>query len=183
MESRQVISKSTQTGGETRLNFDQYLEQLPASKQSTHRVLGTLIIAAIVLTLGVFVYSIYASFTWKTVGGSNVVLAWLYFFSAGALAAFVLGMETLILGSTIPPPFGSTQRDFEPGRKATLEGWSLVGYGVVVTALVIVGVTAVRSWEISVENMVTLIVGAFAILGLGSGALAILRRFQQSGKI
>ena len=48
--------------------------------------------------------------------------------------------------------------------------------GVIVTILYFVGVAAVRAGIFNVEDWVTLVVGFFAILGLGSAALAILRR-------
>jgi len=181
MESRQEISNTVQSGGEERLTFDEYLEQLPSSKQATHRWLGWLIIVVIVITVGVFAYAIYASFAWQTVGGEKVILAWLYFFLVGALAAFTLGLDTLFMGATIPLPFASSGQDFETGRKALTEGWSLVGYGVVVTALVALGVSAVRTGTFSVEDWVTVIVGGFVILGMGSGVLAIIRRFRRPG--
>ena len=66
-------SNTVQTGAEKRVPFDQYLERLPASKQSTHRWLGWLVIAATVLTLGVFIYAIYTSIIWKSAGGENVI--------------------------------------------------------------------------------------------------------------
>ena len=52
----------------------------------------------------------------------------------------------------------------------------LIGYGVVVTILYIVGVAAVQAGRFVVEDFVTLVVGFFVILGLGSAALAVLRR-------
>jgi hypothetical protein len=180
MESIQESSDTSQPGAEKRLTFDQHLQQLPASKQSIHRWLGWLVIVALVLTLGVFVYAIYTSITWKSAGGENVVVSWMYFFLAGAIAAFLLGLDTLLVGATIPPPFERSKYSFETGSKAVKEGWWMIGYGLVMSILVFVGVAAVRAGRFSVEDWITLVVGFFVILGIGSGVLAIFRKILQS---
>ena len=176
MESIQQTSPPVQPDVEERLTFDQYVEQLPTSKQTFHRVIVWLIGAAFLLTLGMFIYAIYASFAGKTVGESNVVLAWLYFFLAGAVAAFLFGLDTLILGATIPLPSEGSKYSYETDRSAARTGWGLIAYGVIVTILVIVGVVAVQAGVFGLENWITFIVGFFVILGLGSAVLAILRR-------
>ena len=176
MESIQQTSPPVETGAEKRLTFDEYIGQLPSSKQTFHRIIAWFIIAAIIITLGVFGYAIYASFVTQSVGGSHVVLAWLSFLWAGAVAAFLYGLDTLVLGATIPLPSKGSQYNYETDRKASREGWMFVGYGVVVTILYFVGVAAVRAGIFGIEDWITLVVGFFAILGLGSAALAILRR-------
>ena len=62
---------------------------------------------------------------------------------AGGLAAFLMGIDTVILGATLPLPFAGSKYDFKTGEVAVRQGWVLIGYGVVITALVILGVTAV----------------------------------------
>jgi hypothetical protein len=104
----------------------------------------------------------------------------MYFFLAGAIAAFLLGLDTLVVGATIPPPFEGSKYNFQSGSKAVKEGWGLIGYGLVMTILVIVGVAGVRAGRFSVEDWVTFIVSVFVIIGVGSGLLAILRRIQRS---
>ena len=176
MESIQQTSPPVQPGAEERLTFDEYVRQLPSSKQNIHRIIAWLMIAAIIITLGVFGYAIYASFMAQSVGGSHVVLAWLSFIWAGAVAAFLYGLDTLNLGATIPLPSRGSQYNYETDSKASREGWMFVGYGVIVTILYFVGVAAVRAGLFGVEDWITLVVGFFVILGLGSAALAILRR-------
>lgn len=176
MESIQQTSTSVEQDAGERLTFDQYLQQLPAPKQTFHRVIVWFIAAAAIITLGVFVYAIYASFMAQSLGGSHVVLAWMSFFLAGAAAAFLYGLDTLILGATIPFPSEGSKYSYETGPKAVREGWMLIGYGVVVTILYIVGVLAAQAGRFAVEDFVTLVVGFFVILGLGSAALAVLRR-------
>jgi hypothetical protein len=180
METKSQMSDASQSSPEKRITFDQYVEQLPVPKQSAHRWVIWLVAAGIILTLGVFVYAIYTSITWKTAGGQNVVLSWMYFFLSGAIAAFLLGLDTILIGATIPLPFERSKYDFTKGHGAVREGWWLVGYGVVVTILVIAGVTAVKAGTLSIEDWITYFVSIFVILGLGSGALAILRRILRS---
>ena len=180
MESMQHTTDSAQPSAEERLSFDQHIQQLPASKQSVHRWLVWLVAAACVLTLGVFVYAIYTSIIWKSVGGIGVVLAWMYFFLAGAVAAFLFGLETLIVGATLPLPFKGSEYSYETGAKAVTQGWGLIGYGVVVTILVFVGIASVQAGTFSLDNWITIIVSLFVIIGLASGVLAVLRRILQS---
>lgn len=170
--------QQTQPDAEERLAFDHYLQQLPGSKQTFHRVFVWIIAAAVIVTLGIFAYAIYASFS---LSGTQVVLAWMSFFLAGAIAAFLYGLDTLVLGATIPLPSEGSKYSYEIGPKAVREGWLLIGYGVVVTILYIVGVAAVQAERFAVEDFVTLVVGFFVILGLGSAAMAILRRILQPG--
>lgn len=173
--------QQTQPGLGKRQTFDHYLQQLPGSKQTFHRVFVWFFAAAVIITLGVFIYAIYASIMVNSLGGSHVVLAWMSFFLAGAVAAFLYGLDTLIIGATIPLPSEGSKYSYEIGPKAVREGWLLIGYGVVVTILYIVGVVAVQAGRFAVEDFVTLVVGFFVILGLGSAALAILRRILQPG--
>lgn len=180
MESVQQAPAPVQPDVEERLTFDQYVGQLPNSKQTFHRVMVWLFAAAFLLTLGVLIYAIYASFALQTVGESNVVLAWLFFFLAGAVAAFLFGLDTLILGATIPLPSEGSKYSYETGRDATRTGWGMIAYGVIVTILVIIGVAAVQAGIFGLEDWITFIVGFFVILGLGSAALAILRWIQRS---
>ncbi|UCF27042.1 MAG: hypothetical protein JSW42_10375 [Chloroflexota bacterium] len=176
MESIQQTSTSVEQDAGERLTFDQYLQQLPAPKQTFHRVIVWFFAAAFLITLGVFIYAIYASFMAQSLGGSHVVVAWMSFFLAGAVAAFLYGLDTLVLGATIPMPSEGSKYSYETGPKAVREGWMLIGYGVVVIILYIVGVAAVQAGRFVVEDFVTLVVGFFVILGLGSAALAVLRR-------
>lgn len=176
MNNKQQMTDSMPAIEETKLTFDEHLQQLPASKQSIHKWLIGFAAAAIIITLGVFVYAIYTSIMWKTAGGTNVVLAWMYFFLAGAVAVFLLGLDTLTLGATIPLPFESSKYNFETGQKAANEGRWMIGYGVVVTILFVLGMDAVRGGRFGVEDWVTMIVSIFVALGVGSGLLAIIRR-------
>ncbi len=176
MESIQPTSPPVQPGAEERLTFDEYVGQLPSSKQRNHRIITWLLVAAIIITLGVFGYAIYASVVAQSAGGSHVVLAWLSFLWAGSVAAFLYGLDTLNLGATIPLPSKGSEYNYETGSKAARDGWIFIGYGVIVTILFFVGVAAVRAGIFDVEDWVTLVVGFFVILGLGSAALAILRR-------
>ncbi len=180
MESIRQTSETVQPINEERLTFDEYVGQLPASKQTFHRVIIWFIGAAFILTVGLFVYAIYASFAWKSVGESNVVLAWMYYFLAVAIFIILYGVDTLVLGATLPLPSEGSKYSYETGRKAVRYGWGSIGSGVVVTILVIVGVAAVRAGIFGLEDWITLVVGFFAILGLGSAALAILRRILRS---
>lgn len=180
MSSVHATPDVTAEGEKKRLTFDQYLEQQSPSKLTAHRWLGWLVITAIVLTLGVFIYAIYSSITWQSTGGDNVVIAWMYFFLAGGLAAFLMGLDTVILEATLPPPIGGSNNDYETGTAAVRQGWALIGYGLVVTVLVTIGVAGVRAGRFGVEDWVTIVVGFFVILGLGSAALAILRRIRHS---
>jgi hypothetical protein len=109
MESLQQTSAPAQLSAEERLTFDEYVQQLPSSKQSFNRVIVWFIAAAFILTLGAFVYAIYASIMVKSVGGTNVVLAWMSFFWAGAVAAILYGLDTPILGATLPLPSESSK--------------------------------------------------------------------------
>jgi hypothetical protein len=170
--------QQTQPGAGKRQTFDHYLQQLPGSKQTFHRIFVWFFAAAVIITLGIFAYAIYASFS---LGGSQVILAWMSFFLAGAVAAFLYGLDTLILGATIPLPSEGSKYSYETGPRAVREGWLLIGYGVVVTILYIIGVAAVQAGRFAVEDFVTLVVGFFVILGLGSAAIAILRRILQPG--
>jgi hypothetical protein len=183
MESIQQTSPPVQPSADERLTFDQYLQQLPASKQTFHRVIVWFIAAAFIITLGVFVYALYASFMGKSLGGSHVIVAWMSFFLAGAVAAFLYGLDTLVLRATIPMPSEGSKYSYETGPKAVREGWMLIGYGVVVTILYIVGVVAVQAGRFVVEDFVTLVVGFFVILGLGSAALAIMRRIMRPSSL
>lgn len=176
MESIQQTSPPVQPGVEERLTFNEYVKQLPSSNQSIHRIIVWFLVAAIIITLGVFGYAIYASVVAKSVGGSHVVIAWLSFLWAGAVAAFLYGLDTLTLGATIPLPSKGSEYNYETGSKAVRDGWMYLGYGVIVTILFFVGVAAVRAGFFDLEDWVTLVVGFFVILGLGSAALAILRR-------
>lgn len=180
MESIQQTSETVQPSEEKRLTFDQHVQQLSVSKQSVHRWLGWLVIAAFVITLGVFGYAIYSSFTWKSVGEVNLVLAWMYFFLAGAVAVFLLGLDTIIVGATIPPPFEGSKYSFETGSKAVREGWGLIGGGIIMTILVLVGIAAVRTGRFGLEDWITFIVGFWVIVGLASAVLAVTRRILRS---
>jgi hypothetical protein len=179
MESIQQTSQPVQPDVEERLTFDQYVDQLPASKRTFHRVMVWIFAAAFLLTLGVLIYAIYASFAGNMVGESNVVLAWLFFFLAGAVAAFLFGLDTLILGATIPLPSEGSKYSYETGAGAARTGLGLIAYGVIVTILVVIGVAAVQAGVFGLEDWITIIVGFFVILGLGSAALAILRRIMR----
>ena len=98
-----------------------------------------------------------------------------------SVAAFLFGIDTLIVGATIPLPTEGSKYSYETGRNAARTGWGLIGYSVVVILLVIVGVAAVQAGVFGVEDWITFIVGFFVILGLGSGVLAILRRIMRPG--
>lgn len=177
MNNAKQPSDPIQPAAEKRLTFDQYVQQLPESKQAIHRWLVWLVAAAFIITLGVFVYAIYTSFAWKTVGGINVVNGWMYFFLAGAVGAFLLGLDTLILGATIPLPFGGAKYNFELGPKVALEGWGLIAYGVIMALFVVLSMTTVRAGILRLEDWIKLFVGFWVIVGLAAGLLAILRRF------
>jgi len=87
MESSQQTYDTVQPIAEERLTFDQYVQQLPASKQSAHRLLVWLVAIGFILVVGLFIYAIYTSVTWKSAGGINVAISWQYFFLAGGLCA------------------------------------------------------------------------------------------------
>ncbi len=180
MESMRDPTDSPQPQVERKQTFDRYVQQLPEHKQSTHRILVWFVAAAIMITLVIFVYALYRSFTWESAGGLNVVLAWMYFFLAGSVAAFLLGLDTLVVGATIPLPFGASEFSYEIGTKATKDGWGLIAYGTVVTVLVIVGVAALRAGILGIEDWLKLIVGLFVTLGVASGVGAIIRKMMRS---
>ncbi len=175
METIPPIASSDDPNPERRLSFDQHVQGLPASRQTAHRWVVWLLAVAIVLTVGVFIYAIYASVNWRSVGEAAVVLAWLYFFLAGALAALVMGLDTLIVGATVPPPFERSKYSFTTGREAVRQGRGLIGYAAVVTLLVVVGAAAVRAGRFGLEDWVRLVVGFWVAVGLVAAARAILR--------
>lgn len=176
MESRWQTSNAVQPTAGERLSFDQYVQSLPASKQSTHRVLVWLVALGFILAIGLFVYAIYTSVTWKTAGGLNVMLAWQYFFLAGTLIALLLGIDTLILGATVPLPLEGSKHSYTTGRKAVREGWTLVGVGGLLFILMIALTLALRAGSLSLDNWVTLVVGFWVVLGLAAAVLAVIRR-------
>jgi hypothetical protein len=176
METDQGSSKPVQPVAAERFSFDQYVQQLPAAKQSTHRVLVWLLAIGFILVIGLFIYAIYTSVTWKSAGGMNVALSWQYFFLAGGLFALLLGVDSLILGATVPPPFEGSKYNFTTGSKAVREGWTLVGVGALLSILMIASTVALRAGSLSLENWVTLVVGFWVILGLVAATLAIIRR-------
>lgn len=176
MDSTQQAPSTKQPSPENRPAFDEHVGHLAASRQTAHRWLVRLVVVAFVLALVAFLYALYASFNSKSVGEAMVVSAWLYFFLAGALGALLLGLDTLNVGATVPPPFERSKYSFETGRKAAQEGWVMIGVALVVTILVLVGLAAVRAGRFGLEDWITVVVGFWVVVGLGAGALAILRR-------
>ena len=176
MESSQGTSNAVKQVAGERLSFDQYVLSLPASKHSTHRVLVWLVALSFILVIGLFIYAIYTSITWKSAGGLNVALSWQYFFLAGGLVALILGIDTFILGATVPLPFEGSKYNYTTGRKAVREGWLLVGIGGLLTVLMIGLTVALRAGYLSLENWVTLVVGFWVIVGLAAGVQAVIRR-------
>lgn len=180
MESRQQTSNAVKPVAGERLSFDQYVQSLPASKQSAHRVLVWLVAIGFILVIGLFIYAIYTSVTWKSAGGLNVALSWQYFFLAGGLFALLLGIDTLILGATVPLPFEGSKYSYTTGRKAVREGWTLVGVGGLLFILMIALTLALRAGYLSLEDWVTLLVGFWVVVGLAAAALAVIRRIMDA---
>ena len=176
MESSQGNLDTVQPGVETRLSFDEYVQQLPDSKQFVHRVLVLLVAVGFVLLIGTFIYAIYTSVTWETAGGVNVALSWQYFFLAGGVLALILGIDTLVLGASVPLPFASAKYIYTTGDKAVREGWTLVGVGGALIVLMIALTVALRGGYLSMDTWVTLVVGFWVVLGLLAAAQAIIRR-------
>jgi len=165
-----------QPGADTRLTFDQHVKQLSTMKQSAHQLVIWLVGGAIIVTFGAFIFAIYQSIIWKTVGGTAVMLAWMYFFLTSALAATLLGLDTLIVNATIPAPFEKSKYAYETGPGAVRSGWEVLGIGVIATILVTIGINAAREGTLSLEDWISYLVGFFVILGVGAGFLAFLRR-------
>ena len=94
-----------QPGADTRLTFDQHVRQLSTMRQSAHQLVIWLVIGAIIVTFGALIFAVYQSIIWKTVGETDVMQAWMYFFLTGAFAAALLGFDTLIVGATIASSF------------------------------------------------------------------------------
>jgi hypothetical protein len=180
MDNTQQTPASAGPGAEGRLTYDEHVQQIPASRQTAHRWLVRLVVVAIAVVLGLFVYAIYASFAWKSVGEANVVLAWLYFILAAATAALLLGVDTLLVGATLPLPFEASKYSYETGRPAVQSGWQLSGLGALVIVLALVGVAAVRAGRFGLEDWITVVVGFWVLVGLASAVLAILRRILRS---
>jgi hypothetical protein len=180
MEDEQQVSHTTEPSGEERLTFDQYVEQLPASKRSIHRWLRWLVVVALVLALGAFVYAIYASFNAKSLGEAHVVVSWLSFFLAGALGAILYGLHTVVVGATLPLPSEGSKYSYDTGRKAVREGWRILGIGAIVAILAIVGMVAAQAGVFGLDEWVIFIVSFWAIVGIAAGASAILRAIRRS---
>jgi hypothetical protein len=176
MDSGHQTSNAVQPAAGERFSFDQYVELLPASKQSAHRVLVWVIGVAFVLAIGLFIYAIYTSVIWKSAGGLKVVIYWQYFFLAGAFFALLLGIDTLILGATVPLPFEGSKYSYTTGRKAVSEGWTLVGVGGLLFVLMIALILALRAGYLSLETWITLVVGFWVVVGLAAAVLAVIRR-------
>jgi hypothetical protein len=176
MEKSQSTMDAVQPGAETRLSFDEYVQQLPDSKQSIHRVLVLLVAVGFVLLIGTFIYAIYTSVTWKSAGGINVALSWQYFFMAGGVQALLLGIDTLVLGASVPLPLASSKYSYTTGDKAVREGWTLLGVGGLFFVLMIALTLALRAGFLSLEDWVTLVVGFWVVVGLAAAVLAVIRR-------
>ena len=176
MESSQGTSNAAKPVTGERLSFDQYVQSLPASKQSAHRVMVWLVAIGFILVIGLFIYAIYTSVTWKSAGGLNVVMSWQYFFLAGGFFALLLGIDTLLLGATVPLPFEGSKYSYTTGRKAVREGWTLVGVGGLLFILMIALTLALRAGSLSLDNWVTMVVGFWVVLGLVAAVLAVIRR-------
>ena len=180
METNQQQSEPLMTAAEERLSFDEYVGQLPASKQSTHRWMAYLIIAGILLGIGTLIFAIYTSVTWKTAGGSSVIMAWQYFFLAACVTVILMGIDTVVLGATLPLPIEGSKSSYKAGPEAVREGWTMVGIGVLVFLLLIVITLALRAGYLSLEDWITLIVGFWAVVGLLAVLLAVFRRIRKS---
>ena len=165
-----------QPGADTRLTFDQHVKQLSTTRQSAHQLVIWLVGGAIIVTFGAFIFAIYQSIIWKTVGGTAVMLAWMYFFLTSAMAATLLGLDTLIVNATIPAPFEKSKYAYETGPGAVRSGWEMLGIGVIAAVLVMLGINSVNAGTLSIEDWVSYLVGFFVILGVGAGVLAFLRR-------
>ena len=180
MDNTEMAPPSVHPDGEKRLAFDEHVRQLPDSKQKAHRWLIGLVVVAFVLLLGVSVYALYASFNWKSVGEENVVIAWLLFLLAWGAVALVLGIDTVVLGASVPPPFEGSKHSYETGPGAVRSGWTMIGLGALVVLLCLVAVAAVRAGRFGLEDWITLVVGFWVVLGLAAAALAVLRRLPRS---
>ena len=165
-----------QTGADTRLTFDQHVKQLSTMRQSTHQLVIWLVVGAIIVTIGALIFAIYQSIIWKTVGETDVMLAWMYFFLTGAFTAALLGLDTLIVGATIPLPFQKAKYSYETGRDAVRSGWELLGIGLIATVVVTIGINSALAGRLSVEDWISYLVGFFVILGMGAGMLTFIRR-------
>lgn len=179
MKNKPQSADPGQPGVDTRLTFDQHVKQLSTTRQSTHQLVVWLVSAGIIVTFSSFIFAIYQSVIWKTVGGIDVMLAWMYFFLTSATTAAFLGLDTLIVGATIPAPFEKSKYEYETGPDAVRSGWGLLGIGVIAIVLVSIGINSARAGTLSIEDWVSYVVGFFVILGVGSGLLAALRRFLQ----
>lgn len=180
MENEQQASQTAELSGEERLTFDQYVEQLPASKRSIHRWLRWLVLVAIVLVPVALIYAIYASFNAKSLGETHVVVSWLSFFLAGALGAILVGLHTVVVGATLPFPSEGSKYSYDTGRKAVREGWGVIGIGAIMAILGIVGVVAALAGVFGLDEWVIFIVSFWVIVGIVAGASAILRAIRRS---
>ena len=176
MKRKPQTPEPGQPGADTRLTFDQHVKELSTMRQSGHQLVIWLIGAAILVTVGALIFAVYQSIIWQTVGGTDVMLAWMYFFLTGAFTAALFGLDTLIVGATIPAPFEKSKYSYETGPGAVRSGWELLGIGVIATVLVNLGINSVRAGTMSIEDWVSYLVGFFVILGVGAGVLAFMRR-------
>lgn len=133
------------TGAETALTFDQHVQQLPVSRQAAHRWLIWLVVASLVVVVGLLAYAIYTSVTWAAGGGIRVLMAWMFFLLAGAAVAILMGIDALVIGATMPPPFQSAQRRFIAGPNAVRQAWGMIATGLIGGAFALVIITTLRS--------------------------------------
>lgn len=176
MENKALYANPPQPKQETQLSFDQFVKQISAAKQSAHRWVAWLTAVALILAVDVFIYAIYTSITWKSSVGANVILAWIYSFIAGSFAAFLIGLDTLILGATLPWPFEASKLSYTTGPQAIKEGRNLVVYGLIVIITAIGCMVLVRAGVVGIENLVKCDIGIMVAIGIFIGVQAVLRR-------
>jgi hypothetical protein len=153
METPEQAANGSTPVGVERVSFDEYMQTLPASRRSAHRWLGWVLLVAFVGLAALLAYAVYASIAWKSVGGLTVMTSWLYFALGGAVVAILLGIDTLVVRATIPPPFQGSRYDFITGGAAIRQGLSLVVVGVVGGAFIF--------------NMLSVVHSAAEMAGLG----------------
>jgi hypothetical protein len=157
----------------TQSQLARHVGQQPASIQASHRLMLALEAVAAILYIGLFVWAIYVSVTWKTYGELAVPRWWMASQVCAGLLVVILGLHTLIVGAFLPVPYPSGKETIVTGQQAVRQAWMLIGLGLLWAAAwggMVLGIvlSGAEPLEVFIPFVVSLSIGVGVISGIWS---------------
>ena len=97
--SLQGVEPKTEAKEPIKQQLAQYLEQLPESKQTFHKLMKGLEFAVMLLIPVAFIVALYVSIAWKSYNPLLIPITWFIFAASISPALFLSGTHSIVLGA------------------------------------------------------------------------------------